>query len=139
VAYEEYFKKLQEGPEEYIVVKVCSKMRKQGIQWTIGEIADFQLRNPLHIENKKLLGILKASSRKVRIMMPPENFNAFGNRTGQLMNFSRFSISSTSSNERFSTSSSSLSPAFHINGLLILSSPTFLFHDLSTVLNDSDT
>jgi len=71
-------------------------------------------------------------------MMPPENFNAFGNRMGQLLNFSRFSTSSNSSNEPGSTSSS-LVPPFQINGLLVLYSPTFLFHDLSTILCEQDT
>ena len=66
--------------------------------------------------------------------MPPENFNAFGNKLGNLLNFSRFSSSSTSSNDRASTSSS-VTPAFQINGLVTLYSPTFLLHDLPALLN----
>ena len=134
VAFEEYFKKDPDSSEEFLVVRICSKMRKHGISWTIAEIADYHLRSPLHIENKNLLEILKGSSRKVRVMMPPENFNAFGNKLGNLLNFSRFSSSSTSSNDRASNSSS-VAPAFHINGLVTLYSPTFLLHDLPALLD----
>ena len=70
-------------------------------------------------------------------MMPPENFNAFGNRGGNLLNFGRYSNSSSSSNDRLSTSSSA-TYAFHIDGFLTLYSPTFVFHDLQELLLNSD-
>ena len=47
----------------------------------MGELADYHLRKEEHIKNKNLLEALKGSCKKVRIMMPPENFNAYSNKS----------------------------------------------------------
>jgi hypothetical protein len=115
VAYEDYFKLgTHQEREEYIVMKVCFRVKKQGVNWTYGEIADYQLKSPKHTENMNLIEALKSSSRKVRLMMPPENFNVFGNKLSQ---YARFSNSSSGSNDRNSTASGN-SNNFTINGLI---------------------
>ena len=51
-------------------------MKKQGVWWTFGEIAHYDLKTKRHLVNKPLLESLKGTTKKVRIMIPPENFSA---------------------------------------------------------------
>jgi hypothetical protein len=67
--------------EEYLVVRLITKVKKNGIVWQIGELADYQLIKEEHIKNKALLEALKGSCKKVRIMLPPDNFNAYSNKS----------------------------------------------------------
>ena len=67
--------------EEYLVVRLITKVKKNGIVWQIGELADYQLIKEEHVKNKALLEALKSSCKKVRIMLPPENFNAYSNKS----------------------------------------------------------
>ena len=58
------------------MVRVCFKVKKQGVWWTFGEIAHYDLKTKRHLVNKPLLESLKGTTKKVRIMIPPENFSA---------------------------------------------------------------
>ena len=91
-------------------MKVKFRVKKNGVWWTIGEIADYQLKTPEHLANKRLLEDLKGSSKKVRLIMPPENFNAFQKTNNNANVGGRGSnIINTSFDNRSSTSSSSMS------------------------------
>lgn len=130
-AYEDYFQRsniLHGNNESFLIVKVSFKMKKNGILWTFGQLADFQLKKPEHLKNQRLLEELRGTTKKVRVMIPPENFNAY--------NQSRVSAasnrSSTSGTDRQSTSSSSSNgiSSFQIDGLIIVESPIMLQYDL---------
>jgi hypothetical protein len=120
VAYDDYVKEDKRGkaPEEYLVVRIITKVKKNGIQWTIGELADYQLKKEEHIKNKNLLEALKGSCKKVRIMMPPENFNAYSNKSS-LQHLNRYSSSSSGSSsaaDRMSTAQTT----FQMNSIVMI-------------------
>ena len=133
-AYDEFMKD-QKPSDEYLVVRLITKVKKNGIQWSIGELADYQLNKKIHVKNYKLLEALKGTCKKVRIMMPPENFNAFGTKNFQ--QFSRYSGSSgASSADRQSTLMNQT--AFSMNSIVIVDSPTLMFHELNYQLQNSE-
>jgi hypothetical protein len=52
MAYDEYMRG-SNSPlgDEYIVVRICYKIKKHGIVWTVGELADYQLKSDVHLKN----------------------------------------------------------------------------------------
>lgn len=135
VAYDDYVKEDKKGkePEEFLIVRIITKVKKNGIQWTIGELADYQLRKEEHVKNKNLLEALKGSCKKVRIMMPPENFNVYSNKSS-LQHLNRYSSSSSGSSsaaDRISTGQT----VYQMNSIVMIDTPVILFHDLKFELN----
>ncbi len=43
VAYDDYVKEDKSGkmPDEFLIVRIITKVKKNGIHWTIAELADF--------------------------------------------------------------------------------------------------
>ena len=136
VAYDNYVKEdlRIKAPEEFLVVRIITKVKKNGIQWTIGELADYQLKKEEHVKNKNLLEALKGSCKKVRIMMPPENFNAYSNKSS-LQHLNRYSSSSSGSSSAAADRISTGQTVFQMNSIVMIDSPVILFHDLNFHLN----
>ena len=93
-AYDSYFKS-EKPVEEYIIMKLSQRIRKHGINWAIGDLADFRLKNPDIAEKMQKL------TQKIRVMIPLNEFNVHNNsnaRGRQNLISDRGSGSSTASN-----------------------------------------
>ena len=57
-----------------LILRVAFKARRQGMNWVYGDIANFNLRDPVIAE------ALRGTAKRVRLLLPPENFTAFPSR-----------------------------------------------------------
>ncbi len=66
--------------------------------------------------------------------MPPDNFNAYGNKSS-LQHLNRYSSSSSGSSTAPDRNTVGVQAAFQMNSIVMVDSPTLLFHDLKYQLN----
>ena len=103
-----------------MIVKVTDKLKKNGVTCVLGELADFQFKQE---EGKQAMELLKNSTgKKVRVILPVENFSVYGKSTR-----------SSTSSDRQSTSGFSVQPtvasSIQVNHLMRIDDPSFLLTD----------
>ena len=101
-----------------MVVKISFKIRKNGVWWIYGELADFHIKQSEASRN--VLEQLKGSAKKVRVMLPLEYYNSYQPISSRYSGMHE-SRSSTSSSTVPTTASS-----FLIDGLIRVDTPTLL-------------
>jgi hypothetical protein len=98
-AYESYFTPTttDSACQEYAIIKVSLKVKKLGVWWVFGDIADFKLTQQLHTDNARLMEAIKGTAKRVRLMIPPEGYSAY-NKPKTSSGFVPSGRSSSSSN-----------------------------------------
>lgn len=92
-----------------MVIKVAFKVKRHGMQWTIGNLADFKVNDKVVSEG------LKKCAKPIRVLMPVQGFDVFNNS-----NRIRTNVSDRNS------SSSSCSNTHGIDGYLLVENPIFI-------------
>eukprot|EP00347_Sterkiella_histriomuscorum_P024421 403331174 len=111
-----------DGSSNLISRKV--RCQKHGINWAVGDLADFRLKNPDIAEKMQKL------TKKIRVMLPLNEFNVHNNsnmRGRQNLISDRGSGSSTASN---------VNQQFIIDGLIVIENPIIISEAFNDKIND---